>query len=130
MDVALMVGDPSVMATGLILISITLLLAVVLPGNRVLPMVDLSSIIFILPMMAAYLKKDLLRMVYCWNDYDGVDFCTSGPTSLRFTPAAAHYDRSNGTRRNVRNYSYEFGGDEVRWAWLAIKLSQLLGPFF
>lgn len=63
MDVALMAGDPAVMATGILLIPIALLLAVILPGNKVLPLVDLPSIIFVLPMLGAYCKKDIFRML-------------------------------------------------------------------
>ncbi|AYJ42880.1 PTS galactitol transporter subunit IIC [Lactiplantibacillus pentosus] len=128
MDVALMAGDPSVMATGLILIPITLLLAVVLSGNRVLPMVDLSSIIFILPMMAAYLKKDLLRMVIAGTImmalilYIGTDVAS-------FYTAAAHMTGATvptGTSEIISMNSAVTNP----LGWLAIKLSQLLGHVF
>lgn len=63
MDVALMAGDPAVIATGILLIPITLLLAVILPGNKVLPLVDLPALIFLMPMMGAFCKKDIFKML-------------------------------------------------------------------
>lgn len=63
MDIALLSGDSSIIATGILLIPITLLLAVVLPGNRVLPFVDLPSLFLLLPMLSAYCRKDMFRML-------------------------------------------------------------------
>lgn len=63
MDVALLVGDSSIVSVGMLLIPITLVLAVLVPGNKVLPFVDLPSLIFLVTMMAAYCKKDMLRML-------------------------------------------------------------------
>ncbi|MGG3997885.1 PTS transporter subunit IIC [Aneurinibacillus thermoaerophilus] len=40
----------------------TLVLAVFLPGNKVLPFVDLASLIFLVPMAVPYLKKKLIRL--------------------------------------------------------------------
>ena len=56
LDAAVAIGHPSVIATGLLLIPITLLLAVILPGNRVLPFTDLG-IIPILMMWAVVPSK-------------------------------------------------------------------------
>ncbi|MDS0525814.1 PTS galactitol transporter subunit IIC [Clostridium sp. SHJSY1] len=63
MDVAILAANPSVIATGLLMIPITLLLAIVLPYNKVLPFVDLSSLLFLFTVGAAYCKKDILRML-------------------------------------------------------------------
>ena len=38
MDTALLIGEPSVLATGLLLIPMAVVLAIILPGNRVLPL--------------------------------------------------------------------------------------------
>ncbi|MDE6839784.1 MAG: hypothetical protein K2P49_02830 [Oscillospiraceae bacterium] len=42
LDGAILVGMPDVMATGILLVPVVLLLAFILPGNRVLPMADLA----------------------------------------------------------------------------------------
>ena len=51
MDTALLIGDSSVLATGLLLIPITILLAFILPGNEMLPFADLASLVFILALV-------------------------------------------------------------------------------
>lgn len=63
MDVALLIGNPSIIAVGLLLIPITIVLAILLPWNKTLPFVDLPSLIFIVTLMAAYCRKDMLRML-------------------------------------------------------------------
>jgi len=63
MDSALAVGQPSVLAASLILVPITLLLAVVLPGNAVLPIGDLATIPFMIALMSAVFKGDILKSI-------------------------------------------------------------------
>ena len=46
LDAAVVVGHPSIMAVALLLIPITLILAAILPGNRILPFTDLASICY------------------------------------------------------------------------------------
>ena len=46
MDAAIATGSPMVISAALIMIPVTLLLAVILPGNRVLPLVDLATLPF------------------------------------------------------------------------------------
>ncbi|MDQ0205118.1 PTS galactitol transporter subunit IIC [Pectinatus haikarae] len=48
LDSAVVVGHPSVMAVCLLMIPITLLLAAVLPGNRIMPFTDLAGLCFCL----------------------------------------------------------------------------------
>jgi len=61
LDSAISIGHPSVIATSLLLVPITLLLAVVLPGNRVLPLVDLATIPFIVAIMVPIFRGNILR---------------------------------------------------------------------
>ena len=44
LDAAVSLGEPSVIAVGLLLVPITILLAIVLPGNKLLPFADLAVI--------------------------------------------------------------------------------------
>lgn len=48
LDSAVVVGHPSVMAVCLLMIPITLLLAAILPGNRIMPFTDLAGLCFCL----------------------------------------------------------------------------------
>lgn len=63
LDSAIAIGAPAVIATSLLLVPITLLLAIVLPGNRVLPLVDLATIPFIVAMMVPIFRGNILRSV-------------------------------------------------------------------
>ena len=63
LDSAIAVGAPAVIATSLLLVPITLLLAVLLPGNRVLPFVDLATIPFIVAMMVPIFRGNIIRSV-------------------------------------------------------------------
>ncbi|VEC04932.1 Galactitol permease IIC component (plasmid) [Klebsiella pneumoniae] len=51
MDTALIVGHPSVIAPALLLIPVIVILAVILPGNRVMPLGDLSQFVFFIACM-------------------------------------------------------------------------------
>ncbi|KRO00832.1 PTS galactitol transporter subunit IIC [Companilactobacillus kimchiensis] len=63
MDSALAIGQQSVLSASLILIPITLLLAVVLPGNKVLPFGDLATLPYFFALFAAVFEGDILRTV-------------------------------------------------------------------
>lgn len=63
MDTALLIGEPSVLATGLILIPIAIILAFILPGNKMLPFVDLASLMFLLALVTPFVKRNMFRMV-------------------------------------------------------------------
>lgn len=65
LDSAIAVGQPSVIATSLLLVPVTLLIAVVLApaGNRVLPLVDLATIPFIVAVMVPIFRGNIVRSV-------------------------------------------------------------------
>lgn len=61
MDAALTVGHPTVMSTSLLLVPISLLLAVILPGNQVLPFGDLAFFTFAICLMIPFFKGNIVR---------------------------------------------------------------------
>lgn len=62
LDAAILVGMPDVMATGILLVPVVLLLAFILPGNRVLPMADLAiACPFLICCCMPYCKKNIFR---------------------------------------------------------------------
>ena len=63
LDVAVTTGHPSVIATALILVPITILLAVILPGNNVLPFGDLATIPFIVAFIVAAARGNIIHSV-------------------------------------------------------------------
>ena len=60
-DPAVLLGDPQVVTVGLLFIPLTLLIAVLVPGNRVLPFGDLATIGFFIAIAVAVHKGNLFR---------------------------------------------------------------------
>lgn len=63
LDAAVVVGHPSVIATALILIPITIFLAVILPGNKVLPFGDLATIVFYIAFIVGSTNGNIVHSV-------------------------------------------------------------------
>lgn len=61
LDPAILLGDSQVVTAGLIFIPLTLLLSVVVPGNRVLPFGDLATISFFIAIAVAIHRGNLFR---------------------------------------------------------------------
>lgn len=61
MDAALTVGHSTVMSTALLLVPISLLLAIVLPGNQTLPFGDLAFFVFGTCLMIPYFNGNIVR---------------------------------------------------------------------
>lgn len=65
LDSAIAIGHPAVIATSLILVPVTLLVAIALAplGNHVLPLVDLATIPFIVAVMVPIFRGNIIRSV-------------------------------------------------------------------
>lgn len=63
LDAAVVSGNPDVITTSLIIIPLTILLAVILPGNRVLPFADLAVIPFRVAMIVALTRGNLFKNI-------------------------------------------------------------------
>ena len=61
LDPSVLLGDPQVVAAGLLFIPLTLILAVLVPGNRVLPFGDLATISFFVAISVAVHHGNLFR---------------------------------------------------------------------
>ena len=61
LDPAILLGDAEVITAGILFIPITLLLAVIIPGNRILPFGDLATIGFFIAITVAVHKGNLFR---------------------------------------------------------------------
>ncbi|QCR38113.1 PTS galactitol transporter subunit IIC [Nissabacter sp. SGAir0207] len=61
LDIAVAVGHPSVLSTALLLIPVGVLLAVILPGNRLLPLGDLANIWVPISMVVLACKGNIAR---------------------------------------------------------------------
>jgi len=63
MDPAIGTGHPAILTTVMIMIPITVLIAVFLPGNKVLPLGDLVTLVFTFMFLVVPNKGDILRSV-------------------------------------------------------------------
>ena len=63
MDAALTVGHPTVMTTTLIMVPVSLLLAIILPGNKTLPFGDLAFYAFAIALMVPFFKGNIVRSI-------------------------------------------------------------------
>ncbi|OYD06824.1 PTS galactitol transporter subunit IIC [Paludifilum halophilum] len=63
LDAAVAIGHPSVIATALILVPITVVLAIILPGNNVLPFGDLATIPFIVAFIVGAARGNIVHSV-------------------------------------------------------------------
>lgn len=63
MDTALLIGEPSVLATGLLLIPIAIVLSLILPGNSMLPFADLASLTFLLALVTPFVRQNMFKML-------------------------------------------------------------------
>lgn len=61
LDPAILLGDPEVVTAGILFIPLTLLIAIIMPGNRILPFGDLATIGFFIAIAVAVHKGNLFR---------------------------------------------------------------------
>lgn len=61
LDVAILAGNPDAIAVSFLLIPVAIILAMVLPGNRLLPFADLAGISFVVAMTLPMYKGNVLR---------------------------------------------------------------------
>ena len=90
LDTAIAVGQPAVLATSLILVPITVLVAIALApaGNQVLPLIDLATIPFIVAMMVPLFKGNIIRSVVGGAIVIGGGLFIATATAAQFTQIA------------------------------------------
>lgn len=61
MSPAVVIGHPTTLVASIILIPITLIIAVVLPGNLFLPLASLAGLFYVFPLVLPYTKGNVLK---------------------------------------------------------------------
>jgi len=61
LDIAVAIGNPAVIATALLLTPVAVLLAVAIPGNRILPLGDLANLAVMISMVVLATKGNVIR---------------------------------------------------------------------
>ncbi len=90
LDTAIAVGQPAVLATSLVLVPVTVIVAVALApaGNQVLPLVDLATIPFIVAMMVPIFRGNIIRSVVGGAVVIAIGLFISTATAGQFTQIA------------------------------------------
>lgn len=63
LDAAVVVGNPEVITTALIMIPLTILMAFILPGNRMMPLADLAVVTFRVALVVALCRGNVFRSI-------------------------------------------------------------------
>lgn len=98
LDPAILLGDSQVVTAGLIFIPITLLIAVIVPGNAILPFGDLATIGFFIAISVSVHKGNLFRtlisgsaIMYCtiWIANEAIPWVTALATTTGSTDGSS-----------------------------------------
>jgi galactitol PTS system EIIC component len=122
LDAAVAVGHPAVIATALVLVPITLFLAVVLPGNQVLPFGDLATICFYVAFIVGAAKGNIVHSVIAGTIVMGLALLMATNIASFHTQMAvmAKFTMPKGTSTIS---SLDMGGNFLNW--IVIKIFQL-----
>ena len=126
LDAALSIGHPANISTGLLLVPITLFLAIVIPGNKVLPFGDLATIPFYVSFVVASRNGNILHSVL------------SGTVVIAFALLMATDFGAVHTAMLDGVYKFPEGASELStldmggnfFNWIILKFSQLWETFF
>lgn len=126
MDAALATGSPAALSTGLLMVPITLFIAVILPGNHVLPFADLATIPFFAALVVPFNKGNILHSVISLS----VVMVFSLWMATSFAPVLT--DMAQGIIKFPQDASmisnFDTGGNFLNWIFL--ELSELVKSIF
>ncbi|MGE5483875.1 MAG: PTS galactitol transporter subunit IIC [Ignavibacteriales bacterium] len=124
LDSAIAVGHPAAIATAIILVPITIFLAVIIPGNKVLPFGDLATIPFMVAMVAPVVRGNVFRSVVVGAIVIGVGLLIATNVAPLHTQAAiaAQFKMPEGA---AMISSICDGANPL--TWILLKIASLLG---
>ncbi len=98
LDSAILIGHPSVISASLILVPISILLSVILPGNRVILFADLAVIPFVVAIFAPITRGNVVRIVIIGTVAMAVGFFFANSLAPLMTESAvaANFDIPEG----------------------------------
>lgn len=123
LDSAILIGHPITIAAAIVLIPITLFLAFILPGNRVLPFADLAATAFFVAMVPPLTKGNLFRTIL----YGTIIMVMVVYLSSAFAPALTQIARNIGYAipENATMITGLSGGNWI--AWILSGVARLIG---
>ncbi|RKD69716.1 PTS system IIC component (Gat family) [Sinobaca qinghaiensis] len=114
LDAAVLLGHPSVIATALILVPVTVLLAVILPGNALLPFGDLATIPFIVAFIVGAAKGNIVHSVMVGSVMIAISLYLATDVASTFTMMAENAD-FNMPEGTTQISSIDQGGNVINW---------------
>lgn len=114
LDAAVLLGHPSVIATALILVPITVLMAVILPGNALLPFGDLATIPFIVAFIVGAAKGNIVHSVIVGSVMIAISLYVATDVATTFTMMAENAD-FNMPEGTTQISSIDQGGNIINW---------------
>lgn len=127
LDAALSIGHPANISAGLLLVPITLFLAVILPGNRVLPFGDLATIPFYVAFITPSRKGNILHTVLAGTVMMAIGLYIATNFAPLHTELVAGLDSVSGLAGSEFS-SFDTGGNILKW--LATRLAELINGLF
>lgn len=114
LDAAVALGHPAVISTALILVPITVVLAVILPGNQVLPFGDLATIPFIIAFIVGAARGNIVHSVIVGTIMIGISLYIATGMAPAFTQMAvnSNFNMPEGT---TAISSIDQGGNILNW---------------
>ncbi|WP_298785317.1 galactitol-specific PTS transporter subunit IIC [uncultured Marinococcus sp.] len=114
LDAAVLLGHPSVIATALILVPITVVLAVFLPGNALLPFGDLATIPFVVAFIVGAARGNIIHSVLVGTVMIALSLYMATDIANVFTTMAQNADFDM-PEDSARISSIDQGGNLINW---------------
>ncbi|MCY3047697.1 PTS galactitol transporter subunit IIC [Aerococcus urinae] len=126
LDAALAIGNPENMSVGLLLVPITLLIAVILPGNKVLPFGDLATIPFYVCYITASRKGNILHSLITGTIVIGCGLYFATSMAGPHTELLQGLDATANITQQMA--SLDTGGNFLKWIF--VEISRLFAGAF
>ncbi len=120
-DCAALLGHPSVMASAVLLYPLTVLLAILLPGNALIPIASLAVIPYWCGAVAPFLKGNVFRIVLFTLVWGGIIMLLATANAQVHTLTMGNLGLAD---PGVLNSSFDMGGDPL--GFLFVKLFGLM----
>lgn len=120
MDSAILIGEPTTLTVAFILVPITLLLAVIIPGNRLLPFADLAATPFFICMLTPFARGNFWRTLVGGTIIMAILLITGSVISPFISQVAQSvgYEFPSG--------ALQIGGFANPFGWILVMLSRLI----
>ncbi|SDO35429.1 galactitol-specific PTS transporter subunit IIC [Halobacillus sp. SY10] len=114
LDAAVALGHPAVISTALILVPVTVVLAVVLPGNSLLPFGDLATIPFVVAFIVGAARGNIVHSVIVGTLMIALSLYMATDVAPVFTEMAVNADFEM-PEGSAKISSIDQGGNLVNW---------------